>query len=74
MKRLSGIEDFLHHFSHLVDLDRENTAIFAFVAGGLNGIRKGLIDGTDPVAQEIVETDQQGEVKAALLGPGGDFG
>jgi 1-acyl-sn-glycerol-3-phosphate acyltransferase len=55
MKRLAGIEDFLHHLSHLVDLDRKNAAIFAFVAGGLDGIGKGLIDRPDPVPEKIVK-------------------
>ena len=67
------IENFLYDFAHLVDLDWENTAVGTFIAGGFDSIGKSLIDGTDAVAEEIVETNEKRVVQAFLTSTGGNF-
>ena len=73
VKRLARIENFLHHLPHLIHFDRKDAAVGAFVAGGFNGVGKGLIDCTDAVAKQIVETDEEGIVQTAFACTGGYF-
>ena len=71
--RFARIENFLYDFAHLIDLDWENPAVGAFIAGRLDGIGKGFVDGTDAVTEEIVETNEKRVVQAFFTGTGGNF-
>ena len=67
------VEDLFHNLPHLVDLDRENAAVGAFVAGRFDRFGKSFVDGADAVTKEIVKADQERVVKATFPGSGGDF-
>ena len=55
---LAGVEDFLHDFAELVDLDGKNAAIGALVIEFRDGIAEGEVDGLDAVAEDVLEADE----------------
>ena len=73
VKGFARVEYFLHDLPHLVDLDRKNTSVTAFVAGGFDGIGEGFVNRADTVTQKIVETNEEGVVEATFTGASGDF-
>ena len=73
VKGFACVEDLFHNLSHLVDLDWENAAVGAFVAGGFDRFGKSFVDGADAVTKEIVKADEEGIVETAFPGSGGDF-
>ena len=70
---LAGIDDFLHDFAELVDLDRKNTPVGRGVAGLGDGRGKGFVDRLDAVAQEVVETHDERECQLAAPRLGDDI-
>src|SRR5262245_39838572 len=67
MPALSGVEDLFDDFAQLVHLDREDASLDVAIAHGLDGLGKGLIDGLDTIAQEIVKAHCQGEAELAAF-------
>src|SRR5581483_4813481 len=71
---LAGVEDFLHHFAELVDLDGEHAVVVALVVELGDRIAEGDIDGLDAMAKDVLETDQHGELQPAGFGLLDDVG
>ena len=69
IERLARVEDFLHHFAELVDLDREHAAIFALVIEFRDGIAKGEVDATRRDAAECPETGSAAEISGRAPWP-----
>ena len=67
MPALPGVEDLFDDFAQLVDLDRKDASVDVAIAHGLDRLGKGLIDGLDTIAQEIVKTHCQGEAELAAF-------
>ncbi len=68
IERLARVENLLHDFAELVDLDREDAAVLALVVEFLDGTAKGQVNRLDPVAQDVLEPNQHRELQAARLG------
>ena len=58
--------DFLDDLALLVDLDRVNTAIFPAVFGIFDRLAEGFVDFRDAGMQQIAETEENGQVSAAV--------
>ena len=67
IERLAGIQDFLHHLAQLVHLDREDAAILALVIELGDRVAEGQVDRLHPVAQDVLESNQQRELQPAPL-------
>jgi hypothetical protein len=68
IERLARVQDFLHHFAELVDLDRKHAAILALVIEFRDGIAKRQVDGLDAVPQNVLKPDEQRKFQPAPLG------
>ncbi len=68
MPRLTRIQNLLHNLAELVDLDREDAAIFCTIAHLTDRIREGLVDRLYAIAQEVVKAHDQRESEFALAG------
>ena len=66
--RAPSLEDFLHHLAELVDLDREDAAVSPTVAILGNGGAKGLVEGDDAVAEDVLEADEERVLEVACSG------
>ena len=55
----AGCYDLVDDLAQLVDLDGEDAAVGAFVALLLNGLAKDLVQLGDPVAEKVLEADDQ---------------
>ena len=67
------VQNLFDNLPHLVDLDRENATVGAFVAGRFDRFGKSFVDGADAVTKKIVKADEEGIVETAFPSPGGDF-
>ena len=67
LMRFASVQNFLHHFAELVDLDGENAAIFILIIEFGNGRGKGLVDRLHPVPQNVLEPDEDRKFQAATL-------
>ncbi len=61
------LENFFHHLALLVDLDRIDAAVAAFVAVLGDGVLKRLVHFAQAVLQDFAEADQDGQRDAAQL-------
>ena len=61
MKIVASVEDFLHHLTQLVDLDREYAAVRLLVARLGDGTGKRLADRLHAVPQKVLEPDDERE-------------
>ena len=68
MKRAPRVRDLLHHLAQLVHLDREHPAIGILVARFRDGGGERLVDRLHPVAQEILEAQDQRKSEPAGFG------
>ena len=66
--RLARVQDFLHHFAQLVDLDGKDAAVMVLIIELRDGRGEGLVDGLDTVAQNILEPEQHRKLQPATLG------
>jgi len=71
---LPGVEDFFDDFAELVDFDGEDAAVMALVIEFGDGVLEGFVDGSDPVAEDVLEPDQEGEFEASGFGFFDDVG
>ena len=58
----SGLDHFVDHFPHLVDLDREDTAIGSAVPILCDGGREDLVDLTYLVFENVVKPHDDGKL------------
>jgi len=65
---LAGGDDLVDDLAELVDLDGEDTAVFALVALFLDRLGEGLVDLGDPVAERVLEADDQRGLEAHAFG------
>ncbi len=65
---MAGVEDFLHDFAELIDLDGEDAAVGAAEVVFGDGLAEGLVDGFDPVAEDVLEADEEGEAEVTAAG------
>ena len=61
MKRLSGVDDLLDHFTQLINLDRENAAVIAAVLEFGNRVVKSAVDRFDAMPEQILKADDERE-------------
>src|SRR5438477_6867705 len=73
MKLLAGIDNFFDDFAQLIDLDRKNAAIRTFVAELGDRVLKREINRLDPVAEQILKSDDQRKTESAITGFVYDF-
>ena len=64
---LARVEDLLHDFAQLVHFDRKHAAILALKIELLDRRAEGEVDGLDPMAKDVLETNQQRELQTARL-------
>src|SRR6202043_1731501 len=62
---LAGVDDFFDHLAQLIDFDGENTPILAFVAKLGDGVLKSSVDRFNPVTQQVLKPDNEGETEPA---------
>ena len=62
MKGFAVVEDFLHYLPLLVDLDGIDTAVAAAEFVFLDGLTESTLHFGDAMAEDIVETDQDGQL------------
>ena len=74
VKGAAGVQNFLHHFAQLVDLDREHAAVLALIVEFLDRGAEGEIDGLDAVPKDVLETNQHRKFQAARFGFFDDVG
>ena len=67
--RLARVQYFLHHFPQLVDLDGKDAAIFVLIIELGNGGRESLVDGLDPVAENVLKPNQHREISSPAPWP-----
>ena len=67
MERLAEIEDLFDDVPLLVDLDRVDAAVTTLILKLANGRAERIVDFADPVAEDIREPKQNGQLNAALL-------
>ena len=67
--RLARVQDFLHHLAQLVDLDGKDAAILVLIIELGDGAAEGLVDGLDPVAQNVLKTNQHRKFQPARPWP-----
>ena len=67
------VQNLFDNLPHLVDLDRENATVGAFVAGRFDRFGKSFVDGADAVTKKIVKANEERVVETAFPSPGGDF-
>ena len=70
---LPELGDFLDDLALLVDLDRIDAAVFAAVFGFLDRLAEGLVDFRDAGMQQVAETEEHGQVGAAVAQAVDDF-
>ena len=68
VKRLAGVEDFLHHLAQLVHFDREDAAVFALIIELGDGVAESQVDGLDAVPQDVLKPDQHRKLQPARFG------
>src|ERR1035438_9460397 len=66
--RLARIQNLFHHLTQLVYFDREYAAILALVIELGDGIAERQVDRLHPVAQDVLESNQQRKLQPASLG------
>ncbi len=66
--RLARVQDFLHHFPQLVDLDWKNSPVFVLIIEFGNRRRERLVERLHPVPQYILEPDQHRKLHPPPLG------
>src|SRR5262249_28605133 len=62
---LAGIDDFFNHFAELIDLDRKNAAILAFVVVLRDRVLKREVNRFNPMTKQILEPDDERKTQAA---------
>ena len=60
----TGVEDFFDDFAELVDLDREDAAVTAFVAFFVDGLAERFVNLDDALAQHVLHADGQRGLEA----------
>ena len=68
IERLARVQDLFHHLAQLVDLDREDAAILALVIELGDRVAERQVDGLHPMAQDVLESNQQRKLQPAPLG------
>ena len=66
MVAFSELGDFLDHLALLVHLDRIHAAVLASVFRDLDRLAESLVDLGDAGVEKVAETEQNGEVRAAI--------
>ena len=61
MKSLAGIDNFLNHFTQLIDLDRKNAAILIAITELLDRVLKHAVNRFNAVPQQILKPDYERE-------------
>ena len=64
IERPARVQDFLHHFAQLVDLDGKDAAIDVLIIEFRNGGGEGLVDGLHPVAENVLKPNQQRKLQS----------
>src|SRR5436190_4136268 len=59
VKRLAGIDDFLDHFTQLIDFDRENAAVFSAVVEFRDRVFESAVNGFDAVPKQVLKADDK---------------
>ena len=70
----ASVQDFLHDFAELVDLDGEDAAVDILVARFGDRGGEGAVDGFDAIAEEILEAEDHRESEAAFASGGDHLG
>ena len=65
MKLRAGVDDLFDHFAQLIHLDRKDAAILVAITELLHRGLKGAVDRLDPVAQQVLEPDDERKTEAA---------
>src|SRR5262249_23499631 len=64
---LADVENLLHDVTLLVDLDGVDAPVVAAVVEFRDRAAEGVVDLTDAMSQDVGETEQDGQLDAALL-------
>ena len=68
VKGFAGKRDFLDDFSKLIDFDRKNSKVPATIFAFRDGIVEGFIQPFHTVAEKILKSNEQRELKAPVTG------